>query len=659
MKKKSKVLNAGGSTLDSGVRTAGLIGRWALRLWHLLVHNRLAIAVASLLWLIFRSGSQPRRITYPCQQVAAVNVGAFAAGLVPALFLARKGRRPHGLPRAVVVRRQLLIAGIMFVAALIGVEGYQFAGSLIPPELPDVPPRLGDPIPTTVGICQQDPQGGSYTTAQIETMVRQAVTLAGGLDDIVSPGDTVVIKPNLVQPKWDASRGVVTNPRVCAAIVKIAKEAGAAQVIIAEGTADRAGTGGMTWYAFNRAGYDTNWDHWFDYDTSVQLFDLNDTGGPDQYDPAKVTSKTISNGVIRSQYWIPNIILNCDVLISVPTFKNHGQGTVTLSMKNRVGCAPNDIYHAPWSTDEMKWALMHDTSSSSGFPWTIPPAPADENELVQRTLVDLNLVRPQDFAVVEALIGVTNGPVDDPPSPPNPWMRMIVAGRDSVAVDTVGALAMGYDPDYITQIAWADGTGALGTKDTRYITVLGDHVAWVRNDFPHRGGSVRANSSPPWIGNISLTEGQEVTGTVTITGSGIGDDRGVVKAELAVDGNFLATNPDWPYADFEWDSTTVPEGPHSVTVTVYDAALNEASITRNVTVVYPLPIPGDFNGDRDVDQQDCAHLTGCMSGAGVPPAGGCTDADLEGDNDVDQTDFGLLQRCLTGPDVQGDPHCAD
>ena len=57
-------------------------------------------------------------------------------------------------------------------------------------------------------------------------------------------------------------------------------------------------------------------------------------------------------------------------------------------------------------------------------------------------------------------------------------------------------------------------------------------------------------------------------------------------------------------------------------------------------------MPGDFDGDGDVDLDDYAVFAACLNGPEVstPPAG-CTPeefdlADLLGDNDVDLGDFG-------------------
>jgi len=71
----------------------------------------------------------------------------------------------------------------------------------------------------------------------------------------------------------------------------------------------------------------------------------------------------------------------------------------------------------------------------------------------------------------------------------------------------------------------------------------------------------------------------------------------------------------------------------------------------------PLPIPGDANGDGDVDAEDLSAFVECLSGANVPRAGGCEGFNFDNDTDVDLDDFGILQGCLSGPDVPGDPTC--
>lgn len=70
------------------------------------------------------------------------------------------------------------------------------------------------------------------------------------------------------------------------------------------------------------------------------------------------------------------------------------------------------------------------------------------------------------------------------------------------------------------------------------------------------------------------------------------------------------------------------------------------------------PVPGDFDGDCDIDQDDLGLLTDCAQGPAVPYLPGCEDRDLDLDGDVDQVDFGMLQRCHSGPGRPADPTCA-
>ena len=61
-------------------------------------------------------------------------------------------------------------------------------------------------------------------------------------------------------------------------------------------------------------------------------------------------------------------------------------------------------------------------------------------------------------------------------------------------------------------------------------------------------------------------------------------------------------------------------------------------------------VPGDFDGDADVDLADFSGFQACFNGPNRPPANsGCVRADFDGDGDVDLTDFGVFQVCFNGP----------
>ena len=83
------------------------------------VRQRFVVGIASLIWFLYRSGLQPRRMTYPCQQAAAGNIAALFGGT------ALLGLLTHRRFRA-LFRRRAIIAGIAIglfgIAAFHGYE---------------------------------------------------------------------------------------------------------------------------------------------------------------------------------------------------------------------------------------------------------------------------------------------------------------------------------------------------------------------------------------------------------------------------------------------------------------------------------------------------------------------------------------------------------
>ena len=69
-------------------------------------------------------------------------------------------------------------------------------------------------------------------------------------------------------------------------------------------------------------------------------------------------------------------------------------------------------------------------------------------------------------------------------------------------------------------------------------------------------------------------------------------------------------------------------------------------------------VPGDTDGDGDVDQEDFGRFQVCLSGQDVAVTGSCVDVDLDNDSDVDGIDFGKFMNCMTGAGVIGNLTCA-
>ena len=96
--------------------------------------------------------------------------------------------------------------------------------------------------------------------------------------------------------------------------------------------------------------------------------------------------------------------------------------------------------------------------------------PHDEN--LHKWVADYYRCRPADFVVLDGLQGVQNGPNPRPIERNQMNMRLIIAGKDAVATDTVAALIMGWDPQSVQHLVYLSRSGC-GIMDPSKIDVLG------------------------------------------------------------------------------------------------------------------------------------------------------------------------------------------
>lgn len=270
----------------------------------------------------------------------------------------------------------------------------------------------------------------------------QAIANAGGLARVVKTGNTVLIKPNLC---WSniTSRPVNTDYRVVAEIVRQVRALGAGRIIIAEGPfGPECFTEAML--AYNH----------YDRIEDVELVSLNTLTKEDCYE------RTGRNSVTGKALFIPKIYVDADVVITVAKMKTHNAGMVTLGLKNAFGVPPRSIYGTSGSTSGSKLLLHNDYDFNAA-------------------IVEINLIRTPDFVVIDGIVaGEGSGPLKNTPVD----ARIIIAGRDIVAVDTVAATFMGFNPDKIPHLSLAHSAG-LGEGDLEEIKVVGGNLADLAIDF--------------------------------------------------------------------------------------------------------------------------------------------------------------------------------
>ena len=68
---------------------------------------------------------------------------------------------------------------------------------------------------------------------RVDGLVREALEHLGGIERFVKPGQTVLIKPNQTV-FYSAEEGCTTDPLVVGAVIRLAKEARAARIQVAE-----------------------------------------------------------------------------------------------------------------------------------------------------------------------------------------------------------------------------------------------------------------------------------------------------------------------------------------------------------------------------------------------------------------------------------------
>lgn len=326
-----------------------------------------------------------------------------------------------------------------------------------------------------VSLIQSSRANASEITQDdIVSMVTEAVTRAGGLD-FIRDGMTVVLKPNLLTPLqqcWFGSannpatvNGVTTDWRVVKAVADLVRQKNpAGKILVMEGSAR------STTAAFTAMGYTSS-----NFGASVDEFIALEGTACGSKDSTGLVQKTGKSG---AQYWINQRYFEADVLISIPTLKTHSQAGITGAVKNLgIGSTPAAKYSASTSS-----ADCGRNQSSPGVSSYIEHTLSGLGNFVS----DFYSVRPPDFAVMDGLQGLQNGPCSSS-SADRMNMRLVLASKNAVALDTVQSAVMNCTASKVPYLTKLEGWG-LGTTDIGKISVVGNkQIADVKKSF--KGGA--------------------------------------------------------------------------------------------------------------------------------------------------------------------------
>jgi uncharacterized protein (DUF362 family) len=242
----------------------------------------------------------------------------------------------------------------------------------------------------------------------------------------------VVLKPNLVE--FDPDTPINTNPIFVEAVLEAFRSLGAAEVRIAEGPGPRRGTLDMA----DQAGYFQSIPGFESIFTDLNLDAITEV-------PLKVRHSKIAS------LYLPNTVLGCDLLVSLPKLKTHHWVGATLSMKNLFGLVPGGVYG--WPKNNLHWNGINES------------------------IADLHGTTPSQFAIVDGIVGMEgNGPIQGSPKSAG----VLVAGADPVAVDCTCCRIMGIDPDKIDYIKLAD---SHWRRLEANVVQIGETIASVQTRF--------------------------------------------------------------------------------------------------------------------------------------------------------------------------------
>ncbi len=304
-------------------------------------------------------------------------------------------------------------------------------------------------LPVAIGRSE------SYEAKQLRARLDTALDQIGGIGDLVR-GKTVTIKLNLTGGPTRPLGGLPphrtyhVHPHFVAATCAALHDAGAKRIVLVE------------------SGYSTEQIESVMRKGSWDIEAINSAGGGkvtwEDTRHAGASSKYSRLSVPWGGYIYPAYDLNeryekTDVLISLAKLKDHANAGVTMTVKNMFGIAPTSIYGDHYdnnqnpTVDERSISARGDTfhrgrrMPPSGVPQEVDPTSRRHWSFrVPRVTADLYAVRPPDLNLIDGIETNRGGE--------GPWIRgaspitphLLLAGRNGVCTDAIGAAVMGYDP---------------------------------------------------------------------------------------------------------------------------------------------------------------------------------------------------------------------
>lgn len=223
----------------------------------------------------------------------------------------------------------------------------------------------------------------------VESDVRRAVELIGGLAPLDLAGKSVLVKPNVVSGKPHPS---TTNPEVVGAVVKLLRVAGAGRVVVGDMSAMVTLATSSTLRHMEMTGIRRAAE-----EAGAEVVGFEDYGWIEVPLPdARYLEKAL----------VTEWLFKVDHVVNLPVIKTHRSASYSICLKNFIGCT--HLRQRPYLIDSDHW-----------------------EELV----AEFNLAFSPILHIVDGTVSmVEGGPWEGTPAPTG----LIIASGDPVAADLVG-----------------------------------------------------------------------------------------------------------------------------------------------------------------------------------------------------------------------------
>ena len=285
-------------------------------------------------------------------------------------------------------------------------------------------------------------------------VVKEALVLLleplGGMAAFVLPGDTVLLKPNMLSAKHP-DQAVTTHPAVVRAVSELVVAAGGTPLI-----GDSPGIGGFQKVA-ERSGIARAAE-----ESGARLVDFSET-------VELQGSGTFRRITLARPYW------EADKIINLPKLKTHEMMTLTCGVKN--------LFGAVVGAEKAGWHLKAGAS----------------RERFARLLLEIYLLKKPVLNVVDAVMAMEgNGPGSGDPIA----VGALLAGVNPVAVDVVAARLAGLPQEllYVEQEARSMGLAGASTEDVEVVGVPLEEFG--HQPFRLPGGLDVRFGLPPFLANL-------------------------------------------------------------------------------------------------------------------------------------------------------------